>query len=91
MGDGEPFQTCAAGHSIDVKLEIRDDLNCEQIEIYDGSRRLAVAEGSPPTAILPGFEPGIYALIAEALLTDGTRVPAVQRSKKRRISSSPGE
>jgi hypothetical protein len=74
MGDGEPFQTFAAGHSIAVTLDIFGDLQCEQIEVYDASRRLAVAEGSPPTAVLPGFERGIHTLFAEAQLTDGTRV-----------------
>jgi len=74
MGDGVPFQSCSANKPIDLTLDLRGDLDCRQIELYDGLRRLTVLKGTPTSATLPGLDTGIYALIAEAVLADGTRI-----------------
>jgi hypothetical protein len=63
VGDGDSFQTHAAGKPIIVRVKIKGDAEFDSLMVYDGNVELAKCEGSPPTATLEGLPAGIHAFI----------------------------
>ncbi len=73
LGDGAPLVVHRSGEPIAIRLKLNDPQAVARVEIYRGDQRWLAAEGPATELEGPPLPPGIHALIAVAVRTDGTR------------------